>query len=281
MGMGAAGLALGAAALLAELPMPKRVTALAMRRAAGLVLLRGLAPVMAVLRVRVRRVVGADGRVAGAGVTGAVIATDGVSITGVVLTAGTSRAGTGAAVALALEEAFGLVVRAALARDEGALALEDLAFTASEVSDLAGAALRDVLGLAAALVVAVLVVAVLVVAVLVVAVLVRLTLARALGLSASPRLVRVRCANTSAHSASLRLAGLAPWVWATLAAFSMSAIRFCQEVAKRLSDWDLAPLSTRVSITPSALTFLRRRWKISFCNWAMRASPFSLIWMVS
>ena len=109
----------------------------------------------------------------------------------------------------------------------------------------------------------------------------RLALARAFGLLTAPTLARVRCANTNAHSASLRLAGLAPWVWATLAAFSISAIRLFQEVANRLSDWDLAPLSIRVSITPSALTFLRRRWKISFCNWAMRASPFSLIWMVS
>jgi hypothetical protein len=75
---------------------------------------------------------------------------------------------------------------------------------------------------------------------------------------------RVRWESTKAHSSSLRLAGLAPWAWATRAAFSMSATRLLQEVANRLSDWDLAPLSTRVSITPAADTFLRRRLKISF-----------------
>ena len=75
---------------------------------------------------------------------------------------------------------------------------------------------------------------------------------------------RLRWESTIAHSASLRLAGLAPWASATLAAFSMSAIRFFQEVAKRLSECDLAPLSIRVSITPAAETFLRRRLKISF-----------------
>jgi predicted membrane metal-binding protein len=161
---------------------------------------------------------------------------------------------------------------AALLREEVALALEEVELTGAELlADLAGAALRLVRGLAAALVVVD----------LLRLGLVRLGLVRPFGLSASPRPVRVRCAKTSAHSASLRLAGLAPWVWATLAAFSISATRFCQEAAKRLSDWDLAPLSIRVSITPSALTFLRRRWKISFCNWAIRASPFSLIWMVS
>ena len=75
---------------------------------------------------------------------------------------------------------------------------------------------------------------------------------------------RLRWESTIAHSASLRLAGLAPWASATLAAFSMSAIRFFQEVAKRMSECDLAPLSMRVSITPAAETFLRRRLKISF-----------------
>jgi len=84
------------------------------------------------------------------------------------------------------------------------------------------------------------------------------------GLGAAAVAARLRCDRTIAHSASLRLAGLAPWASATLAAFSMSAIRLFQEVAKRLSDWDLAPLSTRVSITPAAETFLRRRLKISF-----------------
>lgn len=92
---------------------------------------------------------------------------------------------------------------------------------------------------------------------------------------------RVRWESTRAHSSSLRLAGLAPWAWATRAAFSMSATRLVQEVAKRLSDWDLAPLSTRVSITPAAVTFLRRRLKISFCNWAIKASALSLRWIVS
>jgi hypothetical protein len=61
----------------------------------------------------------------------------------------------------------------------------------------------------------------------------------------------------------------------------MSATRLLQEVAKRLSDWDLAPLSTRVSITPAADTFLRRRLKISFWSWAIRASALSLSVIVS
>ena len=92
---------------------------------------------------------------------------------------------------------------------------------------------------------------------------------------------RVRWESTRAHSSSQRLAGLAPLAWATRAAFSMSATRLVQEVAKRLSDWDLAPLSTSVSITPAAVTFLRRRLKISFCNWAIKASALSLRWIVS
>ena len=92
---------------------------------------------------------------------------------------------------------------------------------------------------------------------------------------------RVRWESTKAHSSSLRLAGLAPWAWATRAAFSMSATRLLQDVAKRLSDWDLAPLSTRVSITPAADTFLRRRLKISFWSWAIRASALSLSVIVS
>jgi hypothetical protein len=75
---------------------------------------------------------------------------------------------------------------------------------------------------------------------------------------------RVRWLNTRAHSSSERLAGLPPWASATLAAFSMSETRFFQEVANRLSLWDLAPLSTRVSTTPAGVTFLRRRLKISF-----------------
>ena len=94
-------------------------------------------------------------------------------------------------------------------------------------------------------------------------------------------MARVRWESTKAHSSSLRLAGLAPWAWATRAAFSMSATRLLQEVAKRLSDWDLAPLSTRVSITPAADTFLRRRLKISFWSWAIRASALSLSVIVS
>lgn len=243
--------------------MLRRVAALAMRRAAGLEVVRGLAPLVAVLRVLVRRVVvEADGGVAGEKVS----TTEKVSPRAAVLTWATSGAWTGAAKARALALAFALLL-AALLRDEVALALEEVELTGAELlADLAGAVLRLVRGLAAALVVVDLL---------------RLGLVRPFGLSASPSPVRVRWAKTSAHSASLRLAGLAPWVWATLAAFSISATRFCQEAAKRLSDWDLAPLSIRVSITPSALTFLRRRWKISFCNWAIRASPFSLIWMVS
>ena len=75
---------------------------------------------------------------------------------------------------------------------------------------------------------------------------------------------RVRWLNTRAHSSSLRVEGLEPWAWAMVAALSISAIRLSQEVAKRLSDCDLAPLSKRVSTTPSAVTFLRRRLKISF-----------------
>ena len=94
-------------------------------------------------------------------------------------------------------------------------------------------------------------------------------------------IARVRWESTRAHSSSLRLAGLAPWAWATRAAFSMSATRLLQEVAKRMSDWDLAPLSTRVSITPAADTFLRRRLKISFWSWAIRASALSLSVIVS
>ena len=249
----------GDADLVAE--MLRRVAALAMRRAAGLEALRGLGPLVAVLRVLVRRVVAA-----GAVGPGAMVFASGkVSTRAAVLTSVTSGPGAGAAMAKALTVALALVV-AALLRDDGALGLEDLELTAAEApTDLEAAAPRLDRGLIA----------------LVVVVLLRLALARPFGFSAAPRLVRVRCAKTSAHSASLRLAGLAPWVWATLAALSMSATRFCQEAAKRLSDWDLAPLSIRVSITPSALTFLRRRWNISFCNWAMRASPFSLIWMVS
>jgi hypothetical protein len=244
-----------------------------MRRAAGLEVVRGLAPLVAVLRVLVRRVVvEADGGVAGEKVS----TTEKVSPRAAVLTWATSGAWTGAAKARALALAFALLL-AALLRDEVALALEEVELTGAELlADLAGAVLRLVRGLAAALVVVDLLRLGLVRLGLV-----RLGLVRPFGLSASPSPVRVRWAKTSAHSASLRLAGLAPWVWATLAAFSISATRFCQEAAKRLSDWDLAPLSIRVSITPSALTFLRRRWKISFCNWAIRASPFSLIWMVS
>jgi hypothetical protein len=70
---------LGEAALLPVLPMLRRVAALAMRRAAGLEVVRGLAPLLAVLRVRVRRVVvEVDGGEAG----------EKVSTTGKVSTAG-------------------------------------------------------------------------------------------------------------------------------------------------------------------------------------------------
>merc|ERR1711939_496052 len=77
---------------------------------------------------------------------------------------------------------------------------------------------------------------------------------------------RARWLSTMAHSSSLRELGLLPCSSASLAAFSMSAIRFFQEVAKRLSLCDLAALSTRVSTTPAGTTFLRRRLKISFCS---------------
>ncbi len=58
----------------------------------------------------------------------------------------------------------------------------------------------------------------------------------ALGLAGVALVARVRWASTRTHSSSERLAGLAPWASATLAAFSISATRFFQEVAKRLSD---------------------------------------------
>jgi hypothetical protein len=93
--------------------------------------------------------------------------------------------------------------------------------------------------------------------------------------------VRARWASTITHSLSLSEEGLAPWALAIVAAFSMSAIRFFQEVAKRLSYRDFAPLSTRVSMTPAGETFLRRRLKISFCSCAMSASALSLSLMVS
>ena len=187
-------MALEEAALLAVLPMLRRVAALAMRRAAGLEVVRGLAPLLAVLRVRVRRVVeGADGGVAAEKVS----TTGKVSPKAAVLTSATSGAWIGAAKARDLALAFALLL-AALLRDGLALALEDGDLTGSELlADLAGEALRLVRGLAAALVVVDLL---------------RLGLVRPFGLSASPRPVRVRCAKTSAHSASLRLVGLAPWV---------------------------------------------------------------------
>lgn len=153
MGMGAAGLALGDGGLVAVLP--RRVTALAMRRAAGLEVLLGLAPAMAVLRVRVRRVVGSDGGVAGAGgvIGGGVRA--GMATRGAVETARTSRASRGASMGLALAVAFALAVEVALAREGVALALDDLELTdavvVSALVSALGAALRAVLGLAAAL----------------------------------------------------------------------------------------------------------------------------------
>ena len=76
--------------------------------------------------------------------------------------------------------------------------------------------------------------------------------------------VRLRWLSTITHSSSVNDAGLLPWALASFAAFSMSLIRFTQEVANRLSDCDRAPLSTSVSTTPAAVTFLRRRLKISF-----------------
>ena len=76
--------------------------------------------------------------------------------------------------------------------------------------------------------------------------------------------VRLRWLSTITHSSSVNDAGLLPWALASLAAFSMSLIRFTQEVANRLSDCERAPLSTSVSTTPAAVTFLRRRLKISF-----------------
>jgi len=92
---------------------------------------------------------------------------------------------------------------------------------------------------------------------------------------------RLRWLRISAHSASLRPEGLLPWALTTFTAVSISAIRFFQEVAKRLSDWDLAPLSSNVSTTPAAETFLRRRLKISFCSCAIKASALSLSLIVS
>ena len=88
---------------------------------------------------------------------------------------------------------------------------------------------------------------------------------RGADLDAAPSLAeRCRWFRTIAHSASLNDDGLLPWALASFAAFSMSLIRLVQDVAKRLSDWERAPLSTRVSTTPAAVTFLRRRLKISF-----------------
>ena len=88
---------------------------------------------------------------------------------------------------------------------------------------------------------------------------------RGADLEAEPSLAeRCRWFRTIAHSASLNDDGLLPWALASFAAFSMSLIRLVQDVAKRLSDWERAPLSTRVSTTPAAVTFLRRRLKISF-----------------
>ncbi len=88
---------------------------------------------------------------------------------------------------------------------------------------------------------------------------------RGADLDAEPSLAeRCRWFRTIAHSASLKDDGLLPWALASFAAFSMSLIRLVQDVAKRLSDWERAPLSTRVSTTPAAVTFLRRRLKISF-----------------
>lgn len=75
---------------------------------------------------------------------------------------------------------------------------------------------------------------------------------------------RLRWLSTMTHSSSVKDEGLLPWALASLAAFSMSLIRFTQEVANRLSDCERAPLSTSVSTTPAAVTFLRRRLKISF-----------------
>jgi len=149
MGMGAAGLALGDGGLVAVLP--RRVTALAMRRAAGLEVLLGLAPAMAVLRVRVRRVVGSDGGVAGAGgvIGGGVRA--GMATRGAVETARSSRASGGASMGLALAVAFALGVEVALAREGVAFALDDLELTDAVVVSALVAALRAVLGLAAAL----------------------------------------------------------------------------------------------------------------------------------
>lgn len=149
MGMGAAGLALGDGGLVAVLP--RRVTALAMRRAAGLVVLRGLAPAMAVLRVRVRRVVGADGGVAGAGGVSGGGVRAGMATRGAVETAKSSRASGGASMGLALAVAFALGVEVALAREGVAFALDDLELTAAVVVSALVAALRAVLGLAAAL----------------------------------------------------------------------------------------------------------------------------------
>lgn len=177
MGVGAAAVALAEADLVAV--MLRRVAALAMRRATGLEAPRDLAPLfMAVLRVRVRRVWGADVGVAGAGVAAGKVPSRGrLSTRAAVLTSGTSVVRTGAARALALAVALALLV-VVLLRDELALDLEELELTAAELLlDLAAEELRLVRGLAAALVVVDLL---------------RLGLVRPFGLSASPRPFRVR-----------------------------------------------------------------------------------------
>ncbi|MFN6353795.1 MAG: hypothetical protein ACK40D_13095 [Cyanobacteriota bacterium] len=147
------------------------------------------------------------------------------------------------AVALALLAGFALVA-ARLVRALGAALVKSATSVAGILAEAVAARRREPVGEAA------------------------LALADARGLmardAAGAWVERVRRLSTSAHSSSLREEGLEPWAWATFAARSISAMRFSQDVAKRLSDWDLAPLSSSVSTTPSAVTFLRRRLKISF-----------------
>ncbi len=92
--------------------------------------------------------------------------------------------------------------------------------------------------------------------------------------------LRLRWLRTMAHSSSLSVEGLSPCVFASFAAFSISLIKFNQEVANRLSDWDFAALSTSVSTTPVVVTFLRRRLKISFWSCAISEWALTLSLMV-
>ena len=249
-GRGAA-LVAGAALSSAAASLSSGAWAVAVDRLAALPLLTLLAAALAALAL------GANG-LAGVASSAALLAAADLPRAERTLPAGLSTAATGLDFAADRALAVGLAVLA----DAVAAALRErpgeagLAVGCRRLLDLAAAGnLATALGLAVAAGLSAATVAVPRAA----------TLARLLRpLGAAAAAERLRWESTMAHSASLRLAGLAPWASATLAAFSMSAIKFCQEVAKRLSEWDLAPLSSRVSITPAAVTFLRRRLKISF-----------------